>query len=465
MRSAETANRRAFLKTASAGFGATLIPDNVQGANDRLNVGFIGVGGRGKSLLREIMRIGEQKDDIRITAICDVYRKRLTETSEICPESTAYSNYKDLLAHPDLDVVVIATPPHWHSRMAIDSLKQGKDVYCEKPFTQTFEEAKDVQEEVSKRDRILQVGSQTTSSGHWHQAAQIIKSGVLGKLVMIQGSHHRNSIEEMWDYRIDPEAGPDGEGDNYIDWKEWLGPAKNVKWGRDAGIDRFFRFRKYWEYSCGGIAGDLLYHNIAPVHIAMGGDQAPFPYRVTGTGSINLFKGTETSDIFTITADYEDGNQLVFSCSILNAVHVPGLIRGHEATIRLVPHGTFERSVDTFTVFPEPIFMDGFREKCADAGLTGTWRDIDYTQWSWRRREWQAVPELTVTTERRESHMENFLRCVRSREEPVLNARTGYKIQTVISMAIKSFVEGKMVYFDAEKEKIRGGAPRKKYPV
>jgi predicted dehydrogenase len=458
----EHANRRDFLKTVSAGVGGGLIPGKVLGANDVLNVGVIGVGGRGTSLLREVMRMGEQKGNVRVVAYCDVYQKRLTESSEICPEGTAYRRYKDLLEHPDLDVVVIATPPHWHAKMSIDACKAGKDVYCEKPFTQTLDEAKDVQECVRKTGQVFQVGSQTTSRGHWHQAANIIQSGVLGKLVMIQGSHHRNSVNEMWDFRMIGEAGPDQTGDNYIDWKEWLGPSKKVKWDKDNGADRFFRFRKYWEYSSGGVAGDLLYHNLAPVYIAMGGEKAPFPLRVTGTGGISLFKGAETSDIFTITADYASGFQLVFSCTILNGLHVPGYIRGHKASINLVSHGVFERDVPSFSVFPEPLFKDEFRDKCDAAGLTGEWSEVDYSDVSWKRRD-QIVPQLTMTTEKRPTHMENFLQCVRDRQQPVLTARAGYKIQTVISMAVKSFVEGKMVYFDQEKEKIRGRAPRQKY--
>ena len=97
-------------------------------------------------------------------------------------------------------------------------------------------------------------------------------------MIMVQGSHHRNSVREMWDRPMDDGAGPRGKGDNYINWKEWLGPTKKMDWSRDRGRDRFFRFRKYWEYSSGGVAGDLLYHNIAPVTIALGGPP-PVPAR------------------------------------------------------------------------------------------------------------------------------------------------------------------------------------------
>src|SRR5947209_10002266 len=107
---------------------------------------------------------------------------------------------------------------------------------------------------VKETKRVLQVGSQTTSADQWWKARKAIADGMIGKLIMSQGSYHRNSIEGEWNWPIDAEAGPDGKGENYIDWKTWLGPATK----RSYDADRFFRFRKYWVYS-GGIATDLFY--------------------------------------------------------------------------------------------------------------------------------------------------------------------------------------------------------------
>ena len=111
---------------------------------------------------------------------------------------------------------------------------------------------------------------------------------MIGQMIMSQGSYHRNSIEGEWNWTIDPNAGPDGKGDNYIDWKMWLGPAPKRAW--DA--DRFFRFRKYWDYS-GGIATDLFYHVVAPLNICWG--EAQFPARVVGTGGNLRFQGRARS--------------------------------------------------------------------------------------------------------------------------------------------------------------------------
>ena len=161
--------------------------------------------------------------------------------------------------------MIVATPDHWHAKIALEAMDKGKDVYLEKPMCHTNEEIKQLVNTVHETKRVLQVGSQTTSGDQWWKARKAIADGMIGEMVMSQGSYHRNSIEGEWNYHIDKEAGPDGKGDNYIDWKMWLGPAPK----RAYDADRFFRFRKYWDYS-GGIATDLFYHVVAPLNICWG---------------------------------------------------------------------------------------------------------------------------------------------------------------------------------------------------
>ena len=141
----------------------------------------------------------------------------------------------------------------------------------------------------------------------------------------------------------------------------WLGDAPKRKYN----ADRFFRFRKYWDYS-GGIATDLFYHVVAPLNICWG--EAQFPYRVTGTGGIYVFKDErEVPDTFTLTADFAKGHSLVLSSSMGNETHIPGLIRGHEGTIMIVPHGRFEGTVEQITVTPSRFFRKEFEEKHGSA--------------------------------------------------------------------------------------------------
>ncbi|HEX8091063.1 MAG TPA: Gfo/Idh/MocA family oxidoreductase, partial [Blastocatellia bacterium] len=273
-------NRRDFVKSAvGAGValkalgGAPGVMGNVAGANDRINVAVIGVGGRGRDLLGWVMKTGEQPaTQARVVAVSDVYAKRLRAAKETA-RCDGYLDYREILERKDVDAVIIATPDHWHARMAIEAMDKGKDVYLEKPMTHTVEEAKKVYEKVKQTSRVLQVGSQTTSSDQWWKARKAIQDGMIGKLIMSQGSYHRNSTQGEWNWTIDAAAGPSGKGDDFIDWKMWLGAAQK----REYNADRFFRFRKYWDYS-GGIATDLFYHVMAPLNICWG--EAQFPRRV-----------------------------------------------------------------------------------------------------------------------------------------------------------------------------------------
>lgn len=438
-------SRRDFLKQAGVGaatIGGALLAESaatttlaqskarvhfttgrVLGANDRINIGCIGVGGRGSSVMRWAMRVGESSRPAQVVAVCDVYRKRLNRAKELSKADFATLDYREVIARKDIDVVIIATPDHWHAPIAIAAMQAGKDVYCEKPMTKTVEEAKRFYETAKATGRVVQIGSQTTSSDQWWKARKAIEDGMIGQLLMSQGSYHRNSIEGEWNWPIDKNAGPQAKGDDFIDWTMWLGSATKRKY--DA--DRFFRFRKYWDYS-GGIATDLFYHVVAPLNICWG--EAQFPHKVMASGGIYVFKDErEVPDTFHLIAEFPKGHSLVLSSSMANSQHIPGLIRGHEGTIMMVPEGQFEGKVDHITVTPERIAKKKFEEK--------------YGQ-----------PEVTLATEKREDHMKNFLRCVKSREKTVLDPLTAYKAMTTIGMAVQSYREGRVLYFDERTERV-----------
>ncbi len=429
-------NRRDFVKTTMGAGVAMRVAAAVHpakgriiGANDRINVGIIGVGGRGRSLQREIMGLSEKTGQVQVVAVSDVYEKRKKEAAERA-KATGHLDYREIIAHKDVDAVVIATPDHWHARQAIEAMEAGKDVYLEKPMTKTADEAREVYENSVKTKRVLQIGSQTCSSDQWWKARQCVEQGMIGKLILSQGSYHRNSTGGEWNWPIDTEAGPHASGDNYIDWKMWLGPAPKRNWDPD----RFFRFRKYWDYS-GGIATDLFYHVMAPLNLAWGGGE--FPYRVCGTGGIYIFKDErEVPDTFCLTADYPKEHSVVLSSSMANRTHIPGLLRGHDGTIMMVSHGQFEGRVDFITVTPERHVAEEFQKK-------------------------YGAPELQIQCEKRESHMENFLRSMRTREKPVLDGLTAYKAMVTIAMSVESYRQGQVMYFDEQKQKVVTRPPKK----
>ena len=200
---AEKTTRRDFVKTGMAAAGATAIyhtnvHSRVLGANDRINIGCIGLGGRGSGVMRWAIEVGKNSRPAQVVAVCDVYRKRLNKAKEFSQAELATLDYREVIARKDIDAVIIATPDHWHAPIAIEAMKAGKDVYCEKPMTRTVEEAKKFYETAKATNRVVQIGSQTTSSDQWWKARKAIEDGMIGQLIMSQGSYHRNSVKGEW---------------------------------------------------------------------------------------------------------------------------------------------------------------------------------------------------------------------------------------------------------------------------
>jgi predicted dehydrogenase len=412
-------------------------PGRVIGANDKINVACIGTGGRGTYVSRVFKQVGEGQDNpAKIVAVCDVYQKRLDANKKYhnCDGSL---DYREILNRSDVDAVIVATPDHWHAKIALEAMDKGKDVYLEKPMCHTIEEARMLSQTVKETKRILQVGSQTTSGDQWHKAKKAIGDGMIGKMLLSQGSYHRNSFEGEWNYVIDKDAGPDGKGENYIDWKMYLGSAPKRDWVKDNGADRFFRFRKYWDYS-GGIATDLFFHVVAPMNVCWGEPQ--FPTKVMAGGGIYAFSklpedpskpDREVPDTFNVMGDYAKGHSIVLSSSMANSQHIPGLIRGHGASLIMVEHGRFEGFAPHITLKAEvrnkkyivPELEDKFR---GEAEI--------------------KIPVEPVDTMK--THVGNFLSCIRSRQQPTLNVEVAARAQVLISLAVQSYRQGKTMYFD-----------------
>ncbi len=429
--------RRTFLKAAaSSGAMVGLIgmtgPASARplGANDRINTGHIGVGGQGFSLLRRVVKRVEEEKDVQIVAVCDLYnrRKKRAQDQANLDDSGVYHDYKELLERDDIDAVFIATPDHWHAPIAIDSMKAGKDIYLEKPMTHTVEEAKKVYQASLKYGRIHQGGASGASSPWCWAAKDAIAQGLIGKVIWSQTSYSRNNPNGEWNWSIDKGAGPEASGDDYVDWKFWLGSAKKRSWSPD----RFFRFRKFWDYS-GGIATDLMYHRLTPLHIAFGPD---FPKRVSGTGGVWYCKDVidpttgepdtrEVPDTFTLCADYWAKHSVNIPSSMVNDTGVPEIIRGNKADlypasqdrkpgIRIVAQRPFEKE-----------FVDRHGDK-----------------------------EIFIEAAPREDHMSNFFSCMRTREQPALNAHTAYQVMCAIGMSVESYKKGRHLYFDQKKERV-----------
>jgi predicted dehydrogenase len=261
---------------------------------------------------------------------------------------------------------------------------------------------------------------------------------MLGRMLLSQGSYHRNSIEGEWNWPIDDGAGPDGKGDNYIDWKMWLGPAPK----RAFDADRFFRFRKYWDYS-GGIATDLFFHVAAPMNVCWG--EAQFPYKVmAGGGKYAFTNDREVPDTFHLIAEYEKGHSVVLTSSMANSQHIPGLIRGHGATLTMVEHGRFEGFAPHITLK-------------AEVNRQGKWI-VPELEEKFKGATEIKVPVKEVNT--MQTHVGNFLECMRTRQKPTLDVETAARAQVLITMSVLSYREGRVLYFDADKFRVTAKAPK-----
>ncbi len=440
-------DRRDFLKRASTLSASVALashavakpnnkmnPARVIGANDRINIGLIGCGGRGSSDAHSFTEYAAANNNAcQIIAVCDVYEKRKRIQAERY-KAKAFGDYRELLAMPEVDAVIVATPDHWHARVALDAMDQGKDVYLEKPMCHTIKEVKELMDTTRETGRVVLVGSQTTSADQWWKAKKAIADGMIGKMIMSQGSYHRNSIEGEWNWPIDPGAGPEGKGDDYINWNMWLGPAPKRPW--DA--DRYFRFRKYWDYS-GGIATDLFFHVVAPLNICW--DKPQYPTKVLASGGKYAFTNDrEVPDTFHVLAEYAEGHSLVLSSSMANSQHIPGLIRGHEGTIIMVEHGMFEEPTDNILVRPEiveppfdPAHPDAERKEGPFPGYKFGSEEI-------------KIP--VAQFDMMQAHAGNFLQCMRTREKPHLDVETAAHAQILISLSVESYRDGKVKYWD-----------------
>ncbi|MSV27842.1 MAG: Gfo/Idh/MocA family oxidoreductase [Bryobacterales bacterium] len=409
-------SRREFIGAAAAALTPlALAKPRVLGANDRINVGVIGAGSMGFGHVRLLKKHADGGGNIQVAAVSDVYSKRKLRAREFLslPEKDIHHDYRDLIARPEIDAVFVATPDHWHFHMAMDALEAGKDVYVQKPMTYKIEEAKIISEYVRKSGRVLQVGSQYASEPQYFKAREAIAQGLIGKPLYAQGTYSRNSFKGEWNYRIDNEGTPEN-----IDWRRFLGSAPK----RAFSQDRFFRWRKYWDYS-GGIATDLLYHRLVPFLVALG---PQFPVRVSSNGGIFLHKDREVPDTVSTTIEYADFQVSMASsmASDLVNAHVRPVICGHEGSIAFLGK--------EIVITPDPIYAKKFEEKAGQK-------------------------EIRIAADARDLqtlHMENFFDCMRSRKKPNLDAEFGYQAMVAIGLGVEAFRESKQMAFDPQTGKI-----------
>jgi predicted dehydrogenase len=420
--------RRNFVHGVAGVSAALATRGRILGANDRINAAVIGLGGRGTYLLEMALHRAAEKNDVAVVALCDTYQARLSRAAKKATGAKQYTHHQELLDRKDIDAVMIATPDHWHAPITLLALDRGFDVYCEKPMTHTIEEAALVAAAVREKKRVMQVGVQALSWARWHKIRDVVQAGTLGQVVSVQGTYSRNDPKGDWNWDIAPDAGPDASGEGHIDWKQWLGAATQ----RPFDADRFFRFRKYWDYS-GGIATDLHYHIVAPFHLALENEH---PTRVSGMGGLWVYNdGREVPDTFLTAADYPGKYSMLVQSSQVNEMGPLMMLRGTHATVHLGDEweGPQGRNTNIARIIPETPFRDEFRKK-------------------WGKDE---IVLENVGNEGDQKHVDNFYDCVRSRQQPNCPADLGHKVMTTIDLSVRSYRENKVFTVDPSTGRVR----------
>ena len=421
-----TTSRRAFIKTSAVAAGGALAFSRptyaaILGSNDRIRFGVIGCGGMGSNHLHSLMRRTEA-DNIKVLAVCDVYQRRLTQARKVC-NGEAYADYRTLLDRNDIDAVLIATPDHWHAKISIDAMDAGKHVYVEKPMTHTVEQAIALRDAVRRTKKVLQVGPNATANDSYWKAYDAIRAGRIGKVTWAHGSYNRNARTCLFNehQKIEPTAGPDKSGDDYINWDMWLGHewglAPKIPWNPE----HFFRFRKYWPYN-GGVATDLLYHKLAPLLITIAGPDGEYPSRVNANGGLYVEKdGRDIPDTFLMTADYPSEWSLFLVSTLTNDAGIPDRVYGK--------HGTLELGGEPLLRFNGE-FKDEFKGRN------------------------DGHEEARLALQKRRDLEGNFIDVLRGKDKLACNAELGCATMVAIKMAVESYRQRKTMLWDAAHEKV-----------
>ncbi len=377
------------------------------GAGERLRVGVIGCGAMGSAHMRALLKMRDT-DNVDILAVSDVYEKRLRQAVELTG-AKPHKDYRRILDDPNVDYVVIATPEHWHFRMAMEAAAAGKHIYLEKPMTQTVEQARKLVERIERTGVKMQVGVQGMSDDSYETAQKYVKTGALGDVVLAQIDYSRNYRNDFWVGPPDPDVRP---GEN-LDWEAWLGPAPK----RPFDPERFLHWRRYWDYSA-GIASDLFIHRVTRIIKAL---DLTFPERGVACGGKWHFRQSpaDVPDTFNIMLDYPGGPTVLLVSSMANDTPVDHVLRGHKATLHFTRTG--------FLIRPQGIY--------AKEGV----KEIVHQK--------TGAEDITL-------HHRNLIRAIRLNESLKCDCRLGYYGVVACAMGVESFRRRKYMRWDRSRERI-----------
>lgn len=475
-----------------------------------IRIGVIGFGGRGKYLLRAagfatpeklqewIDAAKENKNDTRyedfknqedlnivFAGVCDVfdtfaeegiaaganiYKQGVNGKMGTAPKR--YRHYKEMLADKDIDAVIIATPDHWHCTMAIDAARAGKHVYVEKPLSWTVPETYEVRKVIKETGIVFQLGHQGRQIDSYNKAKEIIDKGLLGPITLIEVCTNRNDPNGAWVYDIHPDANP-----QTIDWKQYDGDPERIKEYMDYmtkynllkyvgpedrskfSLERFFRWRCWWDYST-GLSGDLLTHEYDAVNQLMG---VGIPHSATSSGGVYFFKdGRTVPDVLQSTFEFPDKNMtMLYSATLASNRNRGKVIMGHDASLEVgdtlimkvdkestrykekIEKGIIKPDVPFYTYVPGQNNVDAVTSATE---LYFAQRGLLYSYLGGKRYDTTFL------------HVREWLEAIRDRNKKTsCGIDPAFEEAMTAHMGTRAYLEGRTMYWDKDKEEIVRG--------
>jgi predicted dehydrogenase len=394
--------RRAFLRaTGQAAIAWTAASySRILGANDKVNLGLIGAGERGRGVMGNFQKTG----DVNVVAVCDIYAEMIDKAKNTAPNAKGYSDYRKLLAEAQVDAVLIATPDHWHAAVAIDALNAGKDVYVEKPLTLTIEEGPRIVKAARVNNRVCQVGLQQRSGAHYIQAKkEYIDTGALGKITLVRTWWHGNS------YHLRKAPPSLAEKPSNLDWATFLGP---VRW-RDWDPQQYWNWRAYLDFG-GGQVTDLMTHWIDVVHMFMGNNS---PTSGVAAGGVYYYKDGRTApDTINVLLEYGGEYTATFEATLAPGIRGAGV------------------------------------EFCGTKGKLY----IDRSRYEWQSATGSSKPVVVMgpNYDFTLDHVKNFLDCCNTRNKPNCDVYDGHRSAMASHLGNISYVQKRRLNFDPQREEI-----------
>lgn len=379
----------------------------VLGANEKLNLGVIGVGDRG----RHDMSLFLNHPEVRVSAVCDIYGAHIDAAKQTVADAKSFGDHRQLLDVKEIDAVLIAVPDHWHSRIAIDALNSGRDVYVEKPLTRTIEEGPFIVKAARENNRVCQVGMQQRSAKHYLTAKEkYFDSGKIGTVTLARTWWYGNS----WHLRKAPASFQTKPAD--LDWNRFLEP---VKW-RDWDPQQYYNWRAYLDFG-GGQVTDLFTHWIDVVHMFMGKD---VPSSASAAGGVYYYQDGRTApDTINVLLQYPGPKEFT---ATFEATLVPS-IKGEAIEIC----GTDGR-----------LWIDRSRYEYYPVGA---------------KQPAEVVPAEVIQGVRdslTQDHVNNFLECVKTRNRPNGDVLIGHRSAQASHLGNIAYEQKRRIDFDPQREEI-----------